>query len=340
MLKINTSGKRHTTDTKLVRRIACEDKFATLQRLKTSISGLQTKDARQRLAKNGPNEIVNKPKNTRLQFLCEAFMTPFTSILLGLAIVSIMLNYKLKVHNLDTPVLIILVLAISGILSFIQNIKIRAAIQNLLHKISPTTKVMRDCMPQELATKELVAGDIILLQAGEVVPADVRILKNNNIICSADFFMDEDNPVYKSEITSLGQRNNHGYVDYANILYAGTRIISGSGVGVVFATGKETIFGKLSQNISKMELKKHVFNLDTRNLTRVFLILAAVIVPLFLVISSMMHGNWENTLVFALAVVVGLTSDAVPISITSQLLKNSIYHPSNSMVMKKQNQSN
>ena len=82
MLKINTSGKRHTTDTKLVRRIACEDKFATLQRLKTSISGLQTKDARQRLAKNGPNEIVNKPKNTRLQFLCEAFMTPFTSILL------------------------------------------------------------------------------------------------------------------------------------------------------------------------------------------------------------------------------------------------------------------
>ena len=141
MLKINTSGKRHTTDTKLVRRIACEDKFATLQRLKTSISGLQTKDARQRLAKNGPNEIVNKPKNTRLQFLCEAFMTPFTSILLGLAIVSIMLNYKLKVHNLDTPVLIILVLAISGILSFIQNIKIRAAIQNLLHKISPTTKV-------------------------------------------------------------------------------------------------------------------------------------------------------------------------------------------------------
>lgn len=255
-------------------------------------------------------------------------------------IVSIMLNYKLKVHNLDTPVLIILVLAISGILSFIQNIKIRAAIQNLLHKISPTTKVMRDCMPQELATKELVAGDIILLQAGEVVPADVRILKNNNIICSADFFMDEDNPVYKSEITSLGQRNNHGYIDYSNILYAGTRIIAGSGVGVVFATGKETVFGKLSQNISKMELKKHVFNLDTKNLTRVFLILAAIIVPLFLVISSMMHGNWENTLVFALAVVVGLTSDAVPISITSQLLKNSIHHPSNSMVMKKQNQSN
>lgn len=89
-----------------------------------------------------------------------------------------------------------------------------------------------------------------------------------------------------------------------------------------------------------MELKKHVFNLDTKNLTRVFLILAAIIVPLFLVISSMMHGNWENTLVFALAVVVGLTSDAVPISITSQLLKNSIHHPSNSMVMKKQNQSN
>ena len=89
-----------------------------------------------------------------------------------------------------------------------------------------------------------------------------------------------------------------------------------------------------------MELNKHVFNLDTRNLTIVLLSIDAVLFFLFLVISSMMHGNWENTLVFALAVVVGLTSDAVPISITSQLLKNSIHHPSNSMVMKKQNQSN
>ncbi|MDE6546204.1 MAG: magnesium-transporting ATPase, partial [Lactobacillus sp.] len=88
MLKINTSGTRHTTDTKLVRRIAREDKFATLQRLKTSISGLPSKDARQRLEKNGPNEIASKQKNTRLQFLCEAFMTPFTIVLLCLAVLS------------------------------------------------------------------------------------------------------------------------------------------------------------------------------------------------------------------------------------------------------------
>ena len=84
----------------------------------------------------------------------------------------------------------------------------------------------------------------------------------------------------KKGITSLGQRNNHGYVDYANILYAGTRILAGSGVGVVFATGKETVFGKLAQNISKMELKKHVFNLDTRNLTRVCIVYITMIVSL------------------------------------------------------------
>lgn len=343
MLKLNTSGTRHTTDTKLVRRIAREDKFATLQRLKTSVSGLPSKDARQRLEKNGPNEIANKQKNTRLQFLCEAFMTQFTIVLLCLAALSILINYGLNIskqHSLNTAFLIILVLIISGVLSFIQNIKIRAAIQNLLHRISPTTKVMRDCMPQELATKDLVNGDIILLQAGDVVPADVRLLKSNNITCSSTFFKSEDNPIRKSEITSLSQRDTCNYLDYSNILYAGTTIISGSGVGVVFATGQRTIFGKLSQNISKMELKKHIFNFDTKNLTRVFLLLTVIIVPLFLLINGAVHGNWANALTFALAVVVGLTSDAVPVSITSNLLKNSLQSPSNNIMIKKQNQSN
>lgn len=343
MLKINTSGTRHTTDTKLVRRIAREDKFATLQRLKTSISGLPSKDARQRLEKNGPNEIASKQKNTRLQFLCEAFMTPFTIVLLCLAVLSILINYGLNIskqHSLNTALLVILVLVISGILSFVQNIKIRTAIQNLLHSISPTTKVMRDCMPQELATKDLVNGDIILLQAGEVVPADVRLLKSNNITCSATFFTNEGSPIQKSEINSLSQRETNNYLNYSNILYAGTTIISGSGVGVVFATGQRTVFGKLAQNISKMELKKHVFNFDTKNLTRVFIALAAIIVPLFLVINGAVHGNWANALTFALAVVVGITSDAVPVSITSNLLKRSLHNPSSNLMMKKQNQSN
>ena len=343
MIKINTSGPRNTTDTKLVRRIAREDKFATLQRLKTSISGLPSKDARQRLEKNGPNEIASKQKNTRLQFLCEAFMTPFTMILLSLAILSILINYGLNIskqHSLNTTILVFLVLIISGVLSFIQNIKIRNAIQSLLHRISSTTKVMRDCMPQEISTRDLVKGDIILLRAGEVVPADVRLLKNNNITCSATFFANEDSPVRKSEITSLKQRNTGSYLDYANILYAGTTIISGSGVGVVFATGQRTVFGKLAQNISKMELKRHIFNLDTKNLAKAFFALAAIIIPLFLVINGVFHGNWANALTFALAVVVGITSDAVPVSITSNLIKNSLHGSNHHIMMEKQNQSN
>lgn len=236
MLQINTSGKRHTTDTKLVRRIACEDKFATLQRLKTSISGLPSKDARQRLEKNGPNEIANKPKNTKFQFLCEAFITPFTGVLLLLAVISLLINYGSKIgmqEDIDTAFLIIVILIISGILSFIQNIKLRDAIQNLLHKISKTTQVVRDRTTQELATKNLVKGDIIILKAGQVVPADVKLLKSENIVCLANFFRNEDEVVQKSAFISSEPKGTGNYLDYSNILYAGTRIVSGSGVGVV-----------------------------------------------------------------------------------------------------------
>ena len=105
MFKINTSGTRNTTDTKLVRRIACEDKFATLQRLKTSISGLQSKDARQRLAKYGSNEIIIKHDKTKLHYLLKAFITPFSLVLLFLAIVAIFLNSYQHTLNLSPAIL-------------------------------------------------------------------------------------------------------------------------------------------------------------------------------------------------------------------------------------------
>lgn len=298
MFKINTSGTRNTTDTKLVRRIACEDKFATLQRLKTSISGLQSKDARQRLAKYGSNEIIIKHDKTKLHYLLKAFITPFSLVLLFLAI-----------------------LFISAILTAMQNIRINTNIQNLINRISRTTQVMRDCEPQQLLTRDLTIGDVVLLKAGDIVPADVKLLKSNDLECS---LLGEEDTVKKSATNYTGKNNN---LDYANILYAGTIILSGSGIGVIFATGKETVFGKVVQNLSKINLENHLFNFSMKKLTKIFLTLILVIVPVVLLINEIMRGNWENALIFAIAITIGITAEVMPTAIVNNLVKANIDMP-------------
>lgn len=301
MFKINTSGTRNTTDTKLVRRIACEDKFATLQRLKTSISGLQSKDARQRLAKYGSNEIIIKHDKTKLHYLLKAFITPFSLVLLFLAIVAI--------------------LFISAILTAMQNIRINTNIQNLINRISRTTQVMRDCEPHQLLTRDLTIGDVVLLKAGDIVPADVKLLKSNDLECS---LLGEEDTVKKSATNYTGKNNN---LDYANILYAGTIILSGSGIGVIFATGKETVFGKVVQNLSKINLENHLFNFSMKKLTKIFLTLILVIVPVVLLINEIMRGNWENALIFAIAITIGITAEVMPTAIVNNLVKANIDMP-------------
>lgn len=316
MFKINTSGTRNTTDTKLVRRIACEDKFATLQRLKTSISGLQSKDARQRLAKYGSNEIIIKHDKTKLHYLLKAFVTPFSLVLLFLAIVAIFLNSSQRTLNLSPAILFI-----SVILTAMQNIRINTNIQNLINRISRTTQVMRDCEPQKLLTRDLTIGDVVLLKAGDIVPADVKLLKSNDLECS---LLGEEDTVKKSATNYTGKNNN---LDYANILYAGTIILSGSGIGVVFATGKETVFGKIAQNLSKLNLENNLFNFSMKKLTKIFLTLILIIVPVVLLINEIIRGNWENALIFAMAITVGITAGVMPTAIVNNLVKANIDMP-------------
>ena len=316
MFKINTSGTRNTTDTKLVRRIACEDKFATLQRLKTSISGLQSKDARQRLAKYGSNEIIIKHDKTKLHYLLKAFVTPFSLVLLFLAIVAIFLNSSQRTLNLSPAIFVLAILFISVILTAMQNIRINTNIQNLINRISRTTQVMRDCEPQKLLTRDLTIGDVVLLKAGDIVPADVKLLKSNDLECS---LLGEEDTVKKRATNYTGKNNN---LDYANILYAGTIILSGSGIGVVFATGKETVFGKIAQN-----LENNLFNFSMKKLTKIFLTLILIIVPVVLLINEIIRGNWENALIFAMAITVGITAGVMPTAIVNNLVKANIDMP-------------
>ena len=327
MLKITNPSKKMMSNIKLVRQIAQEDKFATLQRLHTSINGLYSADARQRLEKFGPNEVAKKPTNTRIQFLIQSFLTPFTIVLLILATISFFSEYLFvpaSQKDLSTTIIMLIMVLISGVTGYIQNIKTNNAVEDLLNIVSVTTNIRRNGENIELPTKDVVIGDIINLSAGDMVPADMRLLKTKDLFCSASSLNGESEPTEKIANAHPKSDELKNYLDYPNIAYEGTTIVSGSGIGVVFATGEKTVFGKIAQNISKNKIKETSFDLGIKDISKMLLIMTAIIAPTVFIIDWLTKGNWLDALLFGIATAVGLTPEMLPVIVTSNLVTGSV----------------
>lgn len=336
MLKINQS--KINSDTKLVQDVANADKELVLQRFHTSESGLTTREAKERLEKTGSNQVASNENNTKLHFLIESFFTPFTIVLLILATLSLFTDYLLipiSQRDLSTVIIMVTMIIISGLTSFVQNVKTDDAVKSLLSMISVTTNIKRNGKDQELPTEEVVPGDIINVAAGDLVPADMRLIYTKDLFCSSSSLNGESSPVEK--IADKNPGNSTDYLDYPNIIYEGTDIVSGSGIGVVFATGGKTVFGKLARTIANQKPKETSFDLGIKNISKILLIMTAVITPLVFVINALTKGNWLNALIFAIATAVGLTPEMLPVIVTSDLVKGSVDMSKHGTIVKRMN---
>lgn len=337
MLKFNPKD-RVVTDATLAKQIAGKEKSEVLKQLDTSINGLNPAQAKKRLERDGLNEVSNKECHPKLHFLFDAFMTPFTGVLLFLALLSFLTNYLFvpaDQKDLSTVIIMITMVLISGITSFIQNVKTSDAVDSLLNMVSVTTNIKRDGKDQELPTKDVVVGDIINLTAGDLVPADLYLLKSKDLFCSASSLNGESSPVEK--LANEKPKENDNYLDYPNILYEGTNIVSGSAMGVVFATGDETVFGNLARTLSKNKNKETTFDIGIKNVSKILLIMTAVIAPLVFLINGLTKGDWLNALIFAIATAVGLTLEMRPVIVTSNLVKGSVEMAKHETIVKRMN---
>ncbi len=337
MLKFN-SKDRVVTNATLAKQIARQEKSEVLKQLHTTINGLSPVQAKQRLEQDGLNEVSNKEHHPKLHFLIDAFMTPFTGVLLFLAGLSFLTNYVFvpaDQKDLSTVIIMIMMVLISGITSFIQNVKTSDAVDSLLNMVSVTTNVKRAGEDKELPTKDVVVGDIINLAAGDLVPADMYLLKSKDLFCSASSLNGESSPVEK--MADQKPKESDNYLDYPNILYEGTNIVSGSGMGVVFATGDKTVFGNLARTLAQNKNKETTFDIGIKNVSKILLILTAVIAPLVFLINGLTKGDWLNALIFAIATAVGLTPEMLPVIVTSNLVKGSVEMAKHETIVKRMN---
>jgi len=319
-----------------------------LMQLETGLQGIPDAEAEQRLQRYGKNEVAHEKSPAWYRQLIQAFMNPFVGILLLLAIASYLTEYAFappQEQNLTTVIIITALVLISVALTFIQEYQANRAAEQLLTLVQNRSVVERkDSGRREVVTTNLVPGDIIHLAAGDIIPADVRLLATNNLSVNEAALTGESLPVEKNDNLppDFDPRREQEYIQTANALdldnigFMGTDVVSGAARAVVLATGNHTYFGSMSK-----ELVGHhpptSFDRGVRNVSFLLIRFMLVMVPVIFLISGITQGNWFQALLFGLAVAVGLTPEMLPTIITANLAKGTLEMARRKTIIKRLN---
>ncbi|MDE2308306.1 MAG: magnesium-translocating P-type ATPase, partial [Xanthomonadaceae bacterium] len=313
-----------------------------LAELETTPSGLDEKQIAERLHRDGLNEVSHeKPPHWSLQLL-RAFKNPFIVVLLVLAGVQLFTEGG----DLTGPVIIAVMVAISVLLNFTQEFRSSRAAERLKAMVRNTATVTRQASDGhseqiEVPVVELVAGDIVHLGAGDMVPADLRLLGAKDLFISQAILTGESLPVEKTAPARLpqGDGDTHGTgnpLDLPTVCYMGTNVISGTASAVVVATGSRSYLGSLAHSMSGQRVQTS-FDRGVSSVSWLLIRFMAVMVPVVFLINGLNKHDWTEALLFALSVAVGLTPEMLPLIVTANLAKGALAMSRRKVVVKRLN---
>ena len=270
------------------------------------------------------NIITKQKKDSILKKIFNAFINPFTAILLILAVVSLFTNVIFAETSEKDPTTVIIIVVMvmrSGILRFIQEQRSGSAAEKLIAMISNTTNIKRYGQEaKEIPIDEVVVGDIVYLSAGDMIPGDLRIIEAKDLFISQASLTGESEPVEKFAIETTVGTN---VLEAQNLAFMGSDVISGSAVGVVIATGDETMLGRISVDLNKKR-ELTTFEIGINSVSWLLIRFMLVMVPVVLFINGFTNGDWLDASLFALSVAVGLTPEMLPMIVTTSLAKGSL----------------
>lgn len=302
--------------------LASEDVLAALG---TSSGGLSSAEAGSRLAAHGPNTLVVHGRARGVRLFLEQFSSPIILILIGATLVALVLG-----DATDSLIILAIVLA-SGLLGFWQERAAGVAVDALLAQVRTTSLVLRDGENVEIPVDDVVPGDIVLLDAGSVVPGDCRVLQAEGLLADESALTGESYPANKSaDPVEAGAPISKR----ADALFMGTHVLSGIGQAVVVRTGRDTEFGMVSERLGTGE----VVTSFERGTTRFGLLLVRAMVALVsavFIVNLIMRRPLIDSLLFSLALAVGLTPQLLPAIVAVSLAKGAQRMASEKVIVKR-----
>ena len=300
------------------------------QLLNSSIEGITNENAKHLLEIFGKNIITHCSKKSFIKKIVEAFINPFTAVLFCLAIVSTITDMIIPWYNNTledfSPITVIIIttmVTISGILRFIQEEKSNNAAEALSTMITTTTSVKRyGENKKEIPLENVVIGDIIYLAAGDIIPADLRIIESKDFFVSQSSLTGESEPIEKkaNQVSDISL----AITELNNLVFMGSNVISGSAIGIVIATGDRTILGGISKELVSEKKIESSFEKGVNSVSWLLIRFMMIMVPIVFFINGFTKGSWIQALLFAISIAVGLTPEMLPMIVTTCLAKGAV----------------
>jgi len=325
-----------------------EGVYETLQ---SSPQGLLQTDAEDKIEHYGKNQVAREKSQSWYIMLLSNFKNPFIVVLIILGSVSFITD------DIPGTTIVSVMILLSVIMRFTQEYRSSRAAETLREMVETKATVKRkftvkdqddhdiiNIKKYELPFEDLVPGDIVYLSAGDMIPADVRIMRSKDLFISQSALTGESIPVEKYdtlgsvvEKTSLKTTESSTIItERSNLAFMGTSVISGSGKAIVITTGRHTYFGSLAKHIMGHRSETS-FDKGVNSVTWLLIKFILVMVPIVFIINILTKGNWQDSFLFALAVAVGLTPEMLPMIVTANLAKGALAMSKHKVIVKRLN---
>ena len=293
----------------------------------TSSFGLAFEEVEKRQSLYGKNEIVHERKKKPLIMLAKAFVNPFVGVLTVLVAISFVMDVWMaspEERDWTSIVIVATMIVLSAILRFCQEWKANRSSEALQKMVTNTCYVKRVGFHDgEISNEELVPGDVVMLSAGDMIPADIRIIESKDLFISQSSLTGESDSIEKFAKLSNPDKKRGSIVDLDNICFMGSNVVSGSAKGIVFETGNNTYLGTIAKSV---EGHRAATAFD-KGITKVSLLLIRfmlIMVPVVFMVNGITKGDWMEAFIFAISVAVGLTPEMLPMIVTANLSKGAM----------------
>ncbi len=325
-----------------------------LAQLETSTDGLSDTEADLLQSRYGPNEVEHEGPVRWWRHLWLSYNNPFNLLLTVLATVSYF------THDTQAAVVIGSMVVLATLIRFFQERRSNRAALALKEQVSNTAAVRRRsdrdtvapdseadqrraAQPIEIPMKQIVPGDIVVLSAGDMIPADCRVIKATDLFIGQSAMTGESLPVEK--FAAAGSESSSA-LEMANLVFMGTNVISGAATAVVLSTGNDTYFGTLATRVTQTSratgatgatgaTDTNAFQVGVNKVSWLLIRFALVMVPLVLFINGYTKGDWPEAFLFALSVAVGLTPEMLPMIVTSTLARGAVVLSRKQVIVKR-----
>ena len=287
-------------------------------------TGLTIKEAEKRVSTYGLNELSKGKEKKWYNYFFKSLFSTFNSILLGISLILFYTDVLLAETPSYANIIVILVLVLaSTILEFSEEFKSNKAAEKLRSLVETSTTVLRDNNKIKLPVKNITLGDTVILSAGDMIPADLRIIESKDLYVGQSSLTGESDAVKKLSVSEHSNKDDiENITDLDTIAFMGTNVISGSAKGVVIKLAKDSYFGKISRTITSGKPKTS-FQKGIENVSKLLIKFMLVMIPITFLVNCYKH-NTLTAFTFAVAIAIGITPLLLPVILSSTLAKGAV----------------